>query len=77
MAYSYNGEIGTLDHSLASASLAKQALSVAQWHTNAYRASVHDPVLININLAPAAVSGDWDGDGDVDIMDIRGLMSAK
>ncbi|MDU0353559.1 right-handed parallel beta-helix repeat-containing protein [Paraglaciecola aquimarina] len=31
---------------------------------------------INILSAPASVQGDWDEDGDVDSMDVRGLMGA-
>ena len=46
------------------------------FNDDAYRASDHDPVVIRINLAPAAVKGDWDKDGDVDINDVRGLMMA-
>ncbi|MGO4890832.1 ExeM/NucH family extracellular endonuclease [Flavobacterium sp. W21_SRS_FM6] len=43
---------------------------------DAYRMSDHDPVVIAIELKAAAVKGDWDGDGDVDINDVRGLISA-
>ncbi|MGJ8678804.1 Ig-like domain-containing protein [Paraglaciecola sp.] len=36
-----------------------------------------DIPVANINLVkPASVAGDWDGDGDVDSLDIRGLMTA-
>lgn len=73
--YAYKGEIGTLDHALASASLTKKVVDITEWHINAdepvildynteyksadqlksmyrsdaYRASDHDPVIIEIN----------------------------
>lgn len=100
--YAYGGEIGSLDHALASSSLTDKVQDVIEWHINAdeptildynteyksedklvslynddvYRASDHDPVIISINLVSATVTGDWDGDGDVDINDVRGLMFA-
>ncbi len=43
---------------------------------DAYRMSDHDPVIIAFNFASAAIKGDFDGDGDVDINDVRGLMRA-
>lgn len=43
---------------------------------DAYRMSDHDPVVIAIDLKAAVVKGDWDGDGDVDINDVRGLTRA-
>jgi predicted extracellular nuclease/endonuclease I len=43
---------------------------------DAYRMSDHDPVIIGLNFTSASVLGDFDGDGDVDINDVRGLMSA-
>lgn len=45
-------------------------------NTLVYRASDHDPVIGSFSLPVAQVVGDWDGDGDVDINDIRGLMGA-
>ena len=36
--------------------------------------SDHDPVIIAFNFASTAIQGDFDGDRDVDINDIRGLM---
>lgn len=42
-----------------------------------YRSSDHDPVLISLNLEAAGpLPGDWDGDGDVDINDVRALQIA-
>ncbi len=104
LAYSYifNGELGYLDHALASAELSAKVTGVTEWHINAdepraldynlefqtqdqqnnfyapdaYRMSDHDPVVIGFNFAPAALTGDFDGDGDVDINDIYGLMRA-
>ena len=32
--------------------------------------------IYNLNIVAAAVLGDWDADGDVDINDIRGLIGA-
>jgi len=43
---------------------------------DAYRMSDHDPVVIALQLDAAVVKGDWDGDGDVDINDIKGLTDA-
>ncbi|GGW80347.1 ExeM/NucH family extracellular endonuclease [Alteromonas halophila] len=45
-------------------------------NTLVYRASDHDPVIASFSLPAAQVRGDWDSDGDVDINDIRGLMTA-
>lgn len=42
----------------------------------AFRASDHDPVVMTMDLQAAAVIGDFDGDGDVDMMDYRGLLMA-
>lgn len=73
--YAYRGEIGTLDHALASASLTSKAVDLTEWHINAdeplildynteykseeqihtmynsdaYRASDHDPVVMEFN----------------------------
>ena len=41
-----------------------------------FRASDHDPVLISLNLHAASVRGDWDADGDVDLLDIKGFLHA-
>ncbi|QJR80326.1 ExeM/NucH family extracellular endonuclease [Alteromonas pelagimontana] len=41
-----------------------------------FRASDHDPVIASYLLESADVTGDWDGDGDVDIDDIRAFFSA-
>ncbi|MFT2090290.1 ExeM/NucH family extracellular endonuclease [Paraglaciecola sp. 2405UD69-4] len=44
---------------------------------DAYRMSDHDPVIIALQLeGAAAVTGDWDNDGDVDMDDISGLFRA-
>ncbi|ASP48779.1 ExeM/NucH family extracellular endonuclease [Cognaticolwellia beringensis] len=80
--YAYQGEIGTLDHALASASLTDKVLDVTEWHINAdeptildynveyksdeqlvtmydstaYRASDHDPVLVEIEGVTPLIS---------------------
>ncbi|GAC21492.1 ExeM/NucH family extracellular endonuclease [Paraglaciecola arctica] len=46
------------------------------YSADAYRMSDHDPVVIALQLEAAAVIGDWDADGDVDIDDYRGLLRA-
>jgi Ca2+-binding EF-hand superfamily protein len=38
--------------------------------------SDHDPVIVAFDFTPAAIQGDFDGDGDIDINDLRGLMRA-
>ena len=102
--YSFNGELGYLDHALASASMLDSVVDTTEWHINAdepvvldynldfqseaqqvkyyapdaYRMSDHDPVVISLQLESEiqVVEGDYDGDGDVDIMDIRALTRA-
>ncbi|WP_448555685.1 ExeM/NucH family extracellular endonuclease [Thalassotalea montiporae] len=102
--YSFGGEIGYLDHALASASLTPQVQQVQAWHINAdeprafdyneefksaeqqtafyaptaFRASDHDPVIVTVRLGTQVdgVLGDFDGDNDVDINDIRALLAA-
>lgn len=93
--YQFNGELGYLDHALASPSLSAQTSYAMEWHINAdettlfdyntedktvsqqadyyqpsaFRASDHDPVLVELKLAgnnPA----DLDVDGDVDTNDV-------
>lgn len=93
--YQFNGELGYLDHALASTSLSGQVSYAMEWHINAdestlfdyntefktvsqqadyyapsaFRASDHDPVLVELKLAgnnPA----DLDVDGDVDNNDV-------
>jgi predicted extracellular nuclease/endonuclease I len=112
-AYSYlfGGEVGYLDHALASSSLLTKVVDTTEWHinadepcvldyntelcgsgfshpdktadqlvslydNNAYRMSDHDPVIVAFDFTPAAIQGDFDGDGDIDINDLRGLMRA-
>ncbi|GAA0350978.1 hypothetical protein GCM10009092_14220 [Bowmanella denitrificans] len=96
--YAFGGEMGYLDHAIASDALAAQVQGVTEWHINAdepraldydtqynhpqfyaanpYRVSDHDPVLVSFNLQGVAVTGDFDGDGDVDRNDISALMRA-
>ena len=102
--YSFNGELGYLDHALASASMLDSVVDTTEWHINAdepivldynldfqsevqqvkyfapdaYRMSDHDPVVISLQLESdvQVVEGDFDADGDVDIMDIRALTRA-
>ncbi len=52
--YVFNGEVGYLDHALATPSLDAQMLDAAQWHNNA-----DEPAMIDYNLdgkSPAAVA---------------------
>lgn len=100
--YSFGGEIGYLDHALASTSLLDKVVDTAEWHINAdepivldynlnfqspfqqdnlyapdpYRMSDHDPVLVSIQLDAPAILGDWDGDGDVDVLDFKLFIGA-
>lgn len=50
------------------------------YNADPYRYSDHDPVVIGLDLSAGNVEqplrGDWDGDGDVDIDDYRGLLRA-
>ncbi|MBT1450040.1 ExeM/NucH family extracellular endonuclease [Glaciecola sp. XM2] len=100
--YTFGGEMGYLDHALASDSLLDKVVDTTEWHINAdepvvldynlnfktadqqiqwyspdaYRMSDHDPVLVSLQLDAGVVKGDWDGDGDVNVNDIRGLIRA-
>jgi predicted extracellular nuclease/endonuclease I len=100
--YSYGGEVGYLDHALASSALAEKAVDAIEWHinadepialdyntekksaqqlidlysANAFRMSDHDPIIATFDLSKASLRGDWDGDLDVDINDVRGLIRA-
>lgn len=97
--FSFGGEVGYLDHALASASLMEKATDAIEWHINAdeprildynlefksaqqqidfyapdvFRMSDHDPVMVSFDLQPDSLSGDLDGDGDVDFSDIVAL----
>jgi predicted extracellular nuclease len=62
-----------LDYNIENKTLEQQ---VAYYAPDAYRMSDHDPVIISFDFSPATMLGDFDGDGDVDINDVRGLMSA-
>ena len=103
-AYSYlfSGQVGYLDHAIASNSLADKAVDALEWHINSveprvldynleykstqqqsdfyspdvYRMSDHDPVVVTFDLGTDAIAGDWDGDGDIDIVDVRAFISA-
>lgn len=80
--YAYQGEIGTIDHALASKSLTDKVVDVTQWHinadeppvldynteyksdaqqvnlydSNAFRASDHDPVVIEVEGVTPLIS---------------------
>jgi predicted extracellular nuclease len=52
--YVFNGEVGYLDHALATASLSPQVVGAAEWHNNA-----DEPTMIDYNLdgkSPAAIA---------------------
>lgn len=52
----------------------KSDYQLSNYYSNdVYRASDHDPIVISLSMA---LLGDWDGDNDVDVYDIRALMTA-
>lgn len=100
--YGFGGEVGYLDHMLATNELTALVDAVDEWHINAdeprafdynmekksdgqlasyygsdaYRASDHDPVIVSFTFNVAAqLIGDFDGDGDIDINDVRSFIS--
>ena len=100
--YGFGGEVGYLDHMLATNELTALVDAVDEWHINAdeprafdyniekksdgqlgsyygsdaYRASDHDPVIVSFTFNVAAqLIGDFDGDGDIDINDVRSFVS--
>ena len=62
-----------LDYNLENKTPDQQSLFYAP---DPYRMSDHDPVVMTFQLDAASIKGDWDGDGDVDINDIRALTLA-
>jgi len=99
--YSFGGEMGSLDHALASPSLNTQIVDTYVWHINAdeprafdyntenkstnqlndyygssaYRASDHDPIIVTIALnSEAQLVGDFDNDLDIDSNDLIAFM---
>ncbi|WP_370242744.1 ExeM/NucH family extracellular endonuclease [Alteromonas abrolhosensis] len=73
--FDYNDDV--LDPS--EASFEEEPDNTNLYNADPYRYSDHDPVVIGLDLS-AGISeplrGDWDGDGDVDINDYRGLLRA-
>ena len=49
---------------------------ISLYADDVFRMSDHDPVIATFNLSVAAMKGDWDGDLDVDINDVRAFMRA-
>jgi hypothetical protein len=47
------------------------------YEPNAYRASDHDPVIVDLELAPPMTPGDADGDGDIDRDDLKLINRTK
>ena len=54
--YSFNGEFGHLDHSLASPSLSAQVFSAATWHVNADEPTYYDYNVENKSAAQQAIN---------------------
>ncbi|MBL4827470.1 MAG: ExeM/NucH family extracellular endonuclease [Spongiibacteraceae bacterium] len=98
--YVFSGEIGNLDHALASSALLNKITGVTHWHinadepraldyneeyksasqliylydTHAYRASDHDPLMIELSLAPIFSKFDFNHDGKVNKKDLKQLL---
>ncbi|MEO1082053.1 MAG: ExeM/NucH family extracellular endonuclease [Pseudomonadota bacterium] len=45
------------------------------FEANAFRSSDHDPVIVGLEFGPASMSGDLDGDGNVDMDDYAAFLS--
>lgn len=53
-----------------------EAQIAAFYAPDQYRMSDHDPVVMTFQLETTEMTGDWDGDGDVDVNDIRAFTIA-
>jgi len=62
-----------LDYNTENKTAAQQ---VALYADDAFRMSDHDPVIATFNLVAQSLIGDWDGDADIDVNDVRAFMRA-